>query len=55
MDYLKDKERKGDVKLGSLLDIGIGTGLPLRKVASRLPVETRILGVDIDANYVKAA
>ncbi|KAL4467097.1 hypothetical protein ABPG72_019307 [Tetrahymena utriculariae] len=54
-DYLKKEEQKKEVSLDTILDIGIGTGLPLYKIASKFPQNAKILGVDIDENYVKAA
>jgi ubiquinone/menaquinone biosynthesis C-methylase UbiE len=44
-------DKKANVK--SLLDIGIGTGHPMMQIMHRIPKTTRVLGIDIDRNYLK--
>eukprot|EP00828_Plagiopyla_frontata_P020063 TRINITY_DN25638_c0_g1_i1.p1 TRINITY_DN25638_c0_g1~~TRINITY_DN25638_c0_g1_i1.p1 ORF type:complete len:227 (+),score=25.95 TRINITY_DN25638_c0_g1_i1:73-753(+) len=41
--------------ISSILDIGVGTGLPLKSILSKLPKDIQIKGIDIDGNYVKKA
>ena len=44
-------EKKKDVK--AILDIGIGTGHPMMQIMHRIPETTRVVGIDIDKNYLK--
>ena len=53
MDELEG-ELKGKKNL-RILDIGVGTGMPLFKIYRRFGEGASVLGVDIDQNYVKAA
>lgn len=38
-----------------MLDIGVGTGKPLYKIVENFDANTKILGIDIDKNYIAAA
>lgn len=38
-----------------ILDIGVGTGVPLKHIWNELPAGCEVLGVDIDSAYVKKA
>ena len=38
-----------------ILDIGVGTGVPLKHIWNQLPPNCSVLGVDIDGAYVKKA
>ncbi|KRW99346.1 hypothetical protein PPERSA_02458 [Pseudocohnilembus persalinus] len=49
----KDEKQFNQIK--DFLDIGVGTARPLYEIYPDLPKNTQVLGVDIDANYVKAA
>ena len=56
--FLVDELKNTNPKLketGSVLDIGIGTGMPLFKIHKEFGQNCKILGVDIDNNYVIAA
>ncbi len=37
----------------SVLDVGVGTGLPLKTVFSNFNPDVRVLGIDIDKLYVQ--
>ena len=39
----------------TLLDIGIATGRPLKSVLKLLPKDMKIVGIDINKSYLKAA
>ncbi|KAM3146658.1 hypothetical protein pb186bvf_001188 [Paramecium bursaria] len=39
----------------SLLDVGIGTGHPMRQIIDRIPRHVRVVGIDIDRNYLRYA
>ncbi len=41
-------------KISSVLDVGVGTGLPLSAIAHHM-AETKIVGIDIDHNYIAKA
>lgn len=36
-----------------VLDVGVGTGLPLSKVLHSFPKDVKVLGIDIDKLYVQ--
>jgi SAM-dependent methyltransferase len=40
-------------RIGKILDVGIGTGHPMKQIIDRIPKETRVVGIDIDRNYLK--
>jgi ubiquinone/menaquinone biosynthesis C-methylase UbiE len=42
-------------KPNSILDVGVGTGHPLSTILPNISKRTRILGIDIDKNYIIAA
>lgn len=44
-------DKKREVK--AILDIGIGTGHPMMQIMHRIPKTTKVLGIDIDKNYLK--
>lgn len=37
----------------SVLDVGVGTGLPLSRVLPNFPKDVQVLGIDIDKLYVQ--
>lgn len=37
----------------SVLDVGVGTGLPLSRILPYFPSDVRVLGIDIDKLYVQ--
>ncbi|KAM3146655.1 hypothetical protein pb186bvf_001185 [Paramecium bursaria] len=39
----------------SILDVGIGTGHPMRQIIDRIPRHVRVVGIDIDKNYLRNA
>jgi ubiquinone/menaquinone biosynthesis C-methylase UbiE len=41
-------------KISSVLDVGVGTGLPLHAIANQM-TKTKIVGIDIDSNYISKA
>lgn len=50
-DRLEDRK----YKISRILDVGIGTGHPMKQILHRIPKETRITGIDIDRNYLMYA
>lgn len=45
-------ERKmKDVK--RILDVGVGTGHPMKQIINRIPSRVRVVGIDIDTNYLR--
>lgn len=45
--------KKQNIK--SILDVGVGTGHPLHSIINQVPAATKVLGIDIDRNYIAAA
>jgi ubiquinone/menaquinone biosynthesis C-methylase UbiE len=48
-----DRLDKRKNKLESILDVGIGTGHPMKQIYHRIPKDTKIVGIDIDRNYLR--
>ncbi len=40
-------------KINSILDVGIGTGHPMKQIINRIPKDTKVVGIDIDKNYLR--
>jgi ubiquinone/menaquinone biosynthesis C-methylase UbiE len=45
--------KKNEIK--SILDVGVGTGDPLKTIIGKVPKTTKVLGIDIDRNYLPCA
>lgn len=42
-------------KIGYMLDVGVGTGQGLFSIIDQIPKDTKVLGIDIDKNYIQAS
>jgi ubiquinone/menaquinone biosynthesis C-methylase UbiE len=36
-----------------ILDVGVGTGHPMKQIINRIPSRVRVVGIDIDTNYLR--
>lgn len=42
-------------RVKAILDVGIGTGHPMKQVIKRIPPTVKVVGIDIDRNYLRYA
>ncbi|CAD8089343.1 unnamed protein product [Paramecium sonneborni] len=50
-----DRLEKKMANVKRILDVGVGTGHPMKQIIKRIPQRIHVVGIDIDTNYLRYA